>query len=439
VRFATLRGPLRLKVGNLEGFAMNRPSRPTVAKLRHRLYGILEHGPIGDRVGRITGRAIVVLIVVNLAAVILESVPPYETQYRALFLALELVSLVAFTIEYALRVWVAVEHAPLRHLSNTAARLKFMASPFGLVDLLAVLPFWLAFVAPADLRVVLIFRIVRFLKLARYSPSMRSLLAALNGERRALFGCLVILLGATIVAASIMHLVEGGVQPKNFGTIPDAMWWAIVTLSTIGYGDVVPITGPGKLVAAVTGITGLVMMALPIGIVATAFANEVHRRDFVVTWSMVARVPVFSGLSAIEIADIMGLLRAQQFEAGEVVVRRGEAAHSMYFVAAGEVEIALNHERIRLGAGHFFGEIAALRRARRSATVTALTRTSLLVLDAHDLRALMDRQPRIAERIRDVARKRLEQRAPNAKGDLLTEELLDTDAPADPDGALHGL
>ena len=418
---------------------MNRLIRHTIAKLRHRLYGLLEHGPIGDRAGRITGQFIVALIVANLVAVVLESVPEYEAQYRALFLAIELASLVVFTIEYGLRVWVAVEHAPYRHMKSIKARLNFMVSPFGIVDLLAILPFWLAFAGPADLRVILIFRFVRFLKLARYSPSMRSLLAALNSERRALFGCLVILLGATTVAASIMHLVEGSVQPKNFGTIPDAMWWAIVTLSTIGYGDVVPVTAAGKLVAAATGITGLVMMALPIGIVATAFANEVHRRDFVVTWSMVARVPVFSGLSAIEISDIMELLRAEQIETDEIVVRRGEAAHSMYFVAAGEVEIALHHEHIRLGAGHFFGEIAVLRRARRSATVTALTRTSLLVLDAHDLHALMERQPRIAERIREVARKRLEGRAPSAKGDMLTEELEVAQEAADGDKVPHGV
>jgi voltage-gated potassium channel len=395
----------------------------TIARVRHRLYGLLEHGPIGDRAGRLTGQFIVALIVLNLVVVVLESVPAYEARFRALFIAIELFSLVVFTVEYALRVWVAVEHAPYRHLRKRVARLRFVTSPFGIVDLLAVVPFWLAFAGPADLRVVLIFRFVRFLKLARYSPSMRSLLAALYSERRALFGCFVILMGATTVAASIMHLVEGSVQPKNFGTIPDAMWWAIVTLSTIGYGDVVPITPAGKLVAAATGMTGLIMVALPIGIIATAFAEEVHRRAFVVTWGMVARVPVFSGLSAIEIADIMGLLRAEQVEADGVVVRRGEAAHSMYFVAAGEVEIVLDSERIRLGAGHFFGEIAVLRRARRSATVTALTRTSLLVLDAHDLHALMARQPRIAERIREVARKRLEGRAPGQKGDLLTEEL----------------
>jgi voltage-gated potassium channel len=231
-----------------------------------------------------------------------------------------------------------------------------------------------------------------------------------------------------------MHLVERDAQPNKFGTIPDAMWWAIGTLSTIGFGDVVPTTPLGKLVASVTVVLGIVMVALPIGIIATAFANEVHRRQFVVTWSMVARVPVFAGLSAIEVAEVMELLRAQQVDAGEVIVRRGDPANSMYFVAAGEVEVQLESERIRLAAGHFFGEVAALRRARRSATATALVRTSLLVLDAHDLRAMMDRQPRIAERIREVARERVGTwTGKGTKGDLLTEELDDASGAGEAD------
>jgi voltage-gated potassium channel len=404
--------------------------RATVATVRHRLYEILEHGPIGDRTGRLVGRAIVALIVVNLATVVIESVPAYETEFGTALHAIEHISLAVFTLEYCLRVWVAAEHAPYRHLTPAAARLKFIVSPLGVVDLLAVLPFWLDAVTPFDLRAVLVFRMVRFLKLARYSPGMRSLLAALNAERRALFGCLVILLGATLVAASLMYLVERDAQPVKFGTIPDAMWWAIGTLSTVGFGDVVPITFAGKLVAAGTVVMGLIMMALPVGIVATAFANEVHRRDFVVTWGMVARVPLFSGLSAIEIADIMDMLRAEQVEGGGVIARRGEPAHSMYFVADGEVEIELPQQRTRLGTGHFFGEIAALRRARRSATVTALRRTSLLVLDAHDLHALMERQPRIAERIREVARSRLA--SVGAKGDLLAEELDEAEEGGEP-------
>jgi voltage-gated potassium channel len=207
------------------------------------------------------------------------------------------------------------------------------------------------------------------------------------------------------------------------------MWWAIVTLRTIGYGDVVPVTALGRVVASVTIFLGLIMVALPIGIVATAFAEEIHRRDFVVTWGMVARVPLFAELQATDIADIMRLLRAQQVEAGDVIARRGEPAHSMYFIAAGEVEIELKHERVRLGAGHFFGEIAALRRTRRSATVTAVMRTSLFVLDAHDLHVLMDREPRIAERIHEVARTRLGGEVVTPKGDLVAEELAEAETP----------
>jgi voltage-gated potassium channel len=390
---------------------------------RRRLYEILEHGSIGDRTGLIVGRLIVVLIIINLAAMVLDSVPALEARYEPLFTAIEILSLVVFTVEYALRVWVAVEHAPFRHLTARQARWNFISSPLGVVDLLAVLPFWFAFALPADLRGLLVFRMVRFLKLARYSPAMRSLLDALYRERRALFGCLVILLGAMLFSANIMYLAERHVQPDKLGTIPDAMWWAIVTLGTIGYGDVVPVTLLGRIVATATIFVGLIMVALPIGIVATAFAEEIHRRDFVVTWSMVARVPLFAGLQATDIADIMRLLRARQVEPGVVIARRGEPAHSMYFVAAGEVDIALKHERVRLGAGHFFGEVAALRRARRSATVTALTRTSLLVLDAHDLHALMEREPRIAERIREVVRTRIGRDIVTPKGDLVSEEL----------------
>jgi voltage-gated potassium channel len=392
-------------------------------KLRHRLYEILEHGPVGDRAGRLVGRLIVLLIVINLVVITLESVPEIEARYTALFMGIEFVSLAVFTVEYGLRMWVAVEHTPYRHSDGWKARLKYAKSPAGVIDLLAVLPFWLAFVLPPEFKILLVFRIIRLLKVARYSPGMRSLLDVLYAERRALFSCLIVLIGVTLVAATIMHIVERHAQPGKFGTIPDAMWWAVVTLGTVGYGDVVPVTQWGRIIAAVTIFASFIMVALPVGIVATAFASEIHRRDFVVTWGMVARVPLFSELNAAEIADIMRLLRAQQMEAGDVLARRGEPAHSMYFIAAGEVEIDLKHKRVRLDAGHFFGEIAVLRRTRRSATITAVTRTSLLVLDAHDLHALMDREPLIADHIRDVARSRLGSEVLASKGDLIAEEL----------------
>jgi voltage-gated potassium channel len=390
---------------------------------RHRAYEILEQGPVGDRREQAVSVFLILLVLINVGAVVFESVPRYEDAYEGLFTAIEIVSLIVFTVEYALRIWVAAEHAPYRHMAPMRARLRYMLSANGIIDLVSILPFWLAFVVPAEFRVILLLRIVRFLKLVRYSPAMRSLLDALYAERRALVGCLFILFGATLVAAAFMHLAERYAQPEKFGTIPDAMWWAIVTLGTIGYGDVVPITPLGKMIAAVTIVGGLIMIALPVGIIATAFSDQIHRRDFVVTWSMVARVPLFHGLDAGAIAQIMRLLRAQIANAGDVIVRRGDAAQSMYFIAAGEVGVDLDGKQVTLGVGHFFGEIAILRRARRSATVRATTRANLLVLDASDFHDLMEQEPQIAERVHMVVRDRIGREIVTPRGDMVTEEL----------------
>ncbi len=398
------------------------PAAVAIARLRRRTFEVLEEARRDDPLSRVIDLLLIVLITVNLAAVVLESVPSLSLRYHAVFALIEFVSLVVFTVEYAARIWAATDQ-PLRPRRYLPPWLGYMVSGPGLIDLLAVMPFWVALFATADLRVLLVFRIVRFLKLARYSPAMRSLLDALYAERRALFGCVVILLGATVVAASIMHVIEGPTQPDKFGTVPDAMWWAIVTLTTTGYGDVVPLTPLGRLVGGLTVVMGILMLALPVGIVATAFANEIHRRDFVVTWGMVARVPLFAGLTASEIADITRLLSAQSVEPDGIIVRKGSPARAMYFIAAGEVEIDLPKEKVRLGVGHFFGEIAVLRRARRSATVTAVTRTNLLVLDGSDLHALMERDSRFAERVRAVARDRVGQDVVTPRGDIVSEEL----------------
>ncbi len=398
-------------------------ARSKIRDLRRRIYLVLEEGAAGDALSVAVDRALVMLILINLIAVALESVRSLRLQYQLLFDIIEYVSLVVFSVEYFLRIWAAAEHGPYWHLSATQARLKYMLSAAGLVDLVAVLPFWFSPLLPEDLRVLQVLRILRFFKIARYSPAMRSLLDVLYRERRALFGCLVITLGSALVAAALMHLAEGKVQPDKLGTIPDAMWWAIVTLGTIGYGDVVPVTALGKLIATGTIFAGLIMIALPVGIIATAFAEQIHRREFIITWGMIARVPLFSELDAAEISDIMQLLRAQVAQPGEVIVRAGEPAHSMYFIASGEVEIALEQGRVKLGVGQFFGEVAVLRRARRSATAVAITRSNLLLLDAQDLHALMERDPRIAGRIKEVAAKRVGREVVSPRGDIVREEI----------------
>jgi voltage-gated potassium channel len=233
----------------------------------------------------------------------------------------------------------------------------------------------------------------------------------------------VILTGAVLLFACLLYAIEHKVQPDKFGNIPQAMWWAIVTLGTVGYGDVVPITVAGKMVSVFAIVAGFAMIALPVAIISTAFAEEVRRRDFVVTWGMLARVPLFSHLGAAEIADIMRLLRAQTIEAGEILVRRGEVASSMYFITTGEVEIDLPNQRVRLADGTFFGEIALLRRTNRSGTVTATRKTRLLALDAQDFHALIARLPALAAHVKETAEARLADAAEAQRGDIAPAEI----------------
>jgi voltage-gated potassium channel len=397
-------------------------AKTRIRGLRRRVYTILEQGDGADGVSLALNRFLIALIVVTLAATVVESVPDLAKAYTLPLNAIEWTATLVFSLEYAARLWSAAEH-PLLKRGPFFGRLRFVTSFSGLIDLAAVLPFWLSLFIASDFRILLVLRLVRFFKLTRYSPAMRSLLDALYSERRALGGCFVILFGTALMAAALMHLAERAAQPDRFGTIPDALWWAIVTLGTIGYGDVVPVTALGRVLAGLTIFAGLLMMALPVGIFATAFANEVHRRDFIITWGLVARIPLFRTLTASEIADVMTMLRAQKVDSGTVIARRGEPAHAMYLIADGEVEVKLRHKHLRLGTGQFFGEIAALRRTRRSATVTAVTPTRLLVLDALDLHALMDSQPALAARIEEAAREKLGHALNAADGDLMSEEL----------------
>jgi voltage-gated potassium channel len=389
--------------------------------LRDRLYELLEHDHLPHSVGSRFVRLIIGIIIIDVLAMILASVPEYDARFGTLFTIIKVGAVAVFALEYAARLWSVAGHSP-RKMSPAQDRMEYALSSLGIIDLLAFLPATIALIAGQRATLVLL-GMLPFLKLVRYSPAMRSLLAAIHAERRTLVGCLVILAGAVLVFASLLYAIEHDVQPDKFGTIPQAMWWAIVTLGTVGYGDVVPVTPLGKLVSVFAIVGGLTMIALPVAIISTAFADEVRRRDFVVTWGMLARVPLFSHLSAAEIADIMRLLRAQTIESGEILVRRGDAASSMYFITAGEVEIELPSQRVRLADGTFFGEIALLRRTNRSGTVTAKRKTKLLALDAKDFHALIERVPALAAHVQKTAEARLADTAEAQKGDLAAAEI----------------
>lgn len=384
--------------------------------IRDRLYELLEHDHLGYSVASRFIRIIVTVIMFDVLAMVLASVPDLDARYGALFTAMATLAIVLFALEYAARLWTVAGHTP-RKVSPLADRLSYAFSALGVIDLLAFLPAAVVLVAGRRSTLVAL-GVLPFFKLIRYSPAMRSLLAAVHAERRALVGCIVILTGIVLLYASLLYAVERDVQPDKLGTIPQAMWWAIVTLGTVGYGDVVPVTALGKFISVFAIVTGFAMIALPVAIISTAFAEEVKRRDFVVTWGMLARVPLFSHLSAAEIADIMRLLRARTIEQGEILVRRGDAASSMYFITAGEVEIELPSQHVHLSDGTFFGEIALLHKTKRSGTVTATRKTHLLVLDAQDFHALIARMPTLADHVHTTAKARLAD-----SGDLAVAEL----------------
>src|SRR5262249_54792550 len=186
---------------------------------------------------------------------------------------------------------------------------------------------------PSDLFRLL--RLLRVLKLARYTPAFALFAAVIRNESRPLLATFLVVAVLIVLESAVMYVLERDAQPKVFASIPHAMWWAIVTIATVGYGDIFPITPAGKLVGG--GVVGIALFAVPAGILATGFASEIRKRDFVVTWQTVAHVPLFGGLDASRIAEIARLLKSQVVPAQFVVVRRGDPADAMFFIMTGEV------------------------------------------------------------------------------------------------------
>ncbi len=288
--------------------------------LRRRAYLALEGGRLGGPLGAIVEGTLIALIVLNVAAYTMQSVPSFETAHQHSVAIFEFVSIVVFALEYLLRIWTAVEDPMAGERGPLLGRLYYATRTMMVIDFLAVAPGIVALFVPfADLRVLRLFRLLRLLKIARYSPALSALSRVLVEERRALYGSLLLFLCAMLLFAAAMHAVEGDVQPAVFGTIPGAMWWAVSTLTTVGYGDAIPHTALGRFLAGIAMIVGLGLAALPVGIVATGFANSIHRRDFVVTFGMLARVPLFQGFDASTVSEIMNLLRAYTAGAGDII------------------------------------------------------------------------------------------------------------------------
>jgi voltage-gated potassium channel len=334
-------------------------------------------------------------MVVAVADGMLDTLPDLSVgSHRVLHVAGD-IAVLLFTLEYLTRLWTAPE-------AGAAARRRYAVSFLGLVDLLVVLPWWLRLVLPVDDIVVDLAGLLALVKLSRYVPGLSLVAAVFRSEARSLSAAVAALGVLLVLASGVMYVLERNAQPTVFTSIPKTLWWGIVTIASVGYGDMTPVTPLGRIFGGFVILLGIAVFAVPAGILATGFAHELRKRDFVVTWQAVARVPLFAGLDAAQIADIARLLKPQVVPERYVIVRRGDAADAMYFVLTGEVEVEIVPP-VRLRAGQFFGEIALLRDTERTASVTAVTECHLLSLGVGDFRRLMQQYPALEAAIRKVA------------------------------------
>ncbi len=380
---------------------------PEKISLRARLFTLLETTSNVNRQARVLNMAMVLLIVGNVIAVILETEPGLERDYGLWFDAFEAFSITIFTVEYILRLWVCAERMGPQADQTMQTRLRYIFSFPALVDLAAILPAYLGMWLSIDLRILRTLRLLRLLKLTRYSPALEIFAAVLHGQRRSLVAAGVVIMAMLVFASSIVYLLEHEGQPDSFGSIPDAMWWAMATLSTVGYGDVTPHTPFGKMFGGVVMIIGIAMFALPTGIMATGFATELKKRDFVISWGLVAKVPLFSRLDAPTISEIVAVLTPKLVPSRYVIVHQGEAANDMFFIVSGEVEVFTSQGVVKLKDGDFFGEIALLEKTNRTATVMAGTECHLLVLNKTDFSRLLTQHDSIRRELEKVMAARI--------------------------------
>jgi voltage-gated potassium channel len=337
------------------------------------------------------------------------TVPDLRGAYGAWLSGAFFVIAAFFVGEYALRLYVAPEVPGGEHRGALGTRFAWALSIGGLFDLLGVMP---ALIAVVDHHEASLFSFVWVFKLVRYSPGLTILQRVVTHARHALLSVLLGVFIVLLVAGSLAYLLERHAQPEFFGSIPSALWWAIVTLTTTGYGDAVPHTVAGRMLAGVVMVSGILVFALWAGILASGYADEMRRREFLRTWDLVAKVPFFHNLGATLIAEVARLLRARDYPAGAVIMRRGESGDCMFFVVEGEVEVLLEPKSLRFGAEYFFGELALLTGAPRNATVVASRPCVLLALDIVDFFELLSRQPELARAIHEEAGRRLGPGAP---------------------------
>ena len=252
------------------------------SKFQQRILEILESGQRGDRTSLVCDTLIALLVVINIIAVTLESVSDFSVKYADQFFAIECFSVVIFSIEYLTRLWASAAKNAAEDKIFGSSRLGYMLSFSGVIDLVSILPFYLQALFPGlDLRVLRTLRLLRIFKLSNYNTAIEDLFSAVYEERKSFIAALYLFVIAFVLTSSLIYYAENDVQPEKFASIPDAMYWSLITLTTVGYGDVSPVTWIGKVISVATALMGVSVVALLTGILANAFSNQIARRKLI--------------------------------------------------------------------------------------------------------------------------------------------------------------
>ena len=283
------------------------------------------------------------------------------------------VSIGVFGIEFLLRVFVE-------------RKLSFLISIDGFVLINQVFfPFY-------DLRILRLFRLFDIFSQSRFLLPTNTLIKTIIKQRNALLGSQIMVISILLVVSTFIYFLESSVQPDVFGSIPSTMWWGIATLTTVGYGDVVPMTDLGKLLASFTMLVGIGMFALPAAILASAYYEEIQKKNFLVSFEAIASVPLFQELPIGAVGKINEKLQVVLVSEHETIFSKGDEADSMFIIEYGKVKVEIQ-EPVYLVSGDYFGEMGLLGNAPRNPTITAADDTKLLELTKSDLAELSEEHP----------------------------------------------
>jgi voltage-gated potassium channel len=248
---------------------------PTMT-LRKWAYNLLEPAASGNKAAKAIEVLLISLIFLNIVAIILESVKSIEAEYGLFFHSLEFFSVIVFTVEYLLRLWTAPENPKYQH--SVTGRIRYALSPMALIDLFSILPFYIGFMKldMRFIRIVRTFRLIRVLKIARYLKALNLIQAVLRERREQIVLTVMFIIFLLVMVSTVMFYVEHDAQPEVFSSIPVTMWWGIETLTTVGYGDMIPATVLGKILGGMIAILGIGLFALPAGILSSGLTEHLH-------------------------------------------------------------------------------------------------------------------------------------------------------------------